>query len=169
MRVTVAPATAGNAPAVTVPAHERTGRTGGAAEPVTGHLTAQVVVPTPREELYGLLADLRAHWRLAGRWVQPLDLSDHGGVVRVHGPLGLRRTVTTRLLELRAPALVAGEATAGRTRAAISWTLEQRDGGTLVTLSARLLAVSATDRTLLALGGRRWLVARLRTTLERLD
>lgn len=125
-------------------------------------------VPRPREELYALLADLRSHWQLAGRWVEPLDLRADGGTVRVRGPLGLHRTITTTLTDSRAPERVAGEASIGRTRAAIQWLLEPDGAGTLVTLRADVLEAAPVDRALLALGGRRWMAGRFAATLKRL-
>jgi hypothetical protein len=125
-------------------------------------------VPRPREELYALLADLRSHWQLAGRWVEPLELRADGGVVRVRGPLGLHRTITTTLSDLHAPERVAGEASIGGTSAAIQWLLEPDGEGTLVTLRADVQRASPVDRALLALGGRRWMAGRFASTLKRL-
>lgn len=131
-------------------------------------LVARRHVPRPPEDLYAQLADLRGHWRLAGRWVRPLELRGDGGVVQVRGPLGLRRTIATRLTEARPPECVAGEARIGATRAAIRWELERDGAGTVVTLRADVLAAAAPDRALLALGGARWLRSRFAATLERL-
>jgi hypothetical protein len=125
-------------------------------------------VPRPREELYAQLADLRGHWRLAGRWVRPLVLEDGGGVVRVRGPLGLHRTITTRLTETRPPECVAGEAVTRGTRARISWDLEDAGDATVVTLRADVLSASPADRALLAAGGAWWMRTRFVSTLKRL-
>jgi len=125
-------------------------------------------VPRPREELYAQLADLRGHWQLAGRWVEPLELRADGGVVRVRGPLGLRRTITTTLTGARPPEFVCGEARMGKTRAAIQWLLEPDGEGTVVTLRADVLDAGRCDRALLRLGGRRWMQARFAATLKRL-
>lgn len=122
----------------------------------------------PRRELYAELADLRGHWELAGRWVQPLELREDGGVVRVRGPLGLRRTIHTSLIDARAPDFVAGEARSGATRAVIRWLLEPDGDGTIVTLEARVRASGRLDRGLLALGGRWWMQRRFAATLQRL-
>jgi hypothetical protein len=129
---------------------------------------ARRLVPRPREELYALLADLRGHWELAGRWVHPLELRHDGGVVRVRGPGGLRRTVITELTRLEPPGLVAGEARSGATQAAICWELEPSGSRTLVTLRADIDRAGPLDRTLLALGGRRWLAGRFAKTLQEL-
>ena len=131
-------------------------------------IAARRHVPRPRGELYALLADLRRHWDLAGRWVEPLELRQDGGTVRVRGPLGLHRTIVTTLTDAREPECVAGEARIGATRAAISWLLEPAAGGSVVTLRAEVVEAAALDRALLALGGRRWMERRFDATLERL-
>lgn len=125
-------------------------------------------VGRPASDLYAQLSDLRSHWDLAGRWVQPLELNHDGGVVRVRGPLGLRRTITTRLTELRPAECVAGEATIGRTTARIRWLLEPDGTGTFVTLQAEVVDAAGLDRLLLALGGARWMQSRFAATLKRL-
>jgi hypothetical protein len=131
-------------------------------------VVARRLVPRPADELYALLADLRGHWDLAGRWVHALELRADGGTVRVRGPVGLRRTVSTELVALDAPQRVAGLAHSGATRAAISWDLAPSDGGTLVTLRADLLQTGPLDGLLLTLGGRAWMKRRFAATLQRL-
>lgn len=125
-------------------------------------------VPLPRAELYDRLADLRGHWQLAGRWVEPVELRDDGGVVRVRGPLGLHRTIHTTLTVLRPPERVAGEAVIGTTRAEIQWLLGEDGAGTIVTLHAEVVQAGPLDRALLALGGAWWMRTRFAATLERL-
>lgn len=132
-------------------------------------ILAQAEVALPRGELFALLADLREHWRLTGPWVQVLRVDADSGVVRVRAPLGFARTVHTRVLSSEPPSGLAGEAVAGETRAAVSWTLEDRGAVTLVTLRADLISAGRADRVLLALGGRHWLRRRLSATLARLD
>ena len=131
-------------------------------------ISARRRVARPRDELYEQLADLRGHWRLAGRWVQPLELREDGGIVRVLGPAGLHRTIHTMLTDAREPECVAGEARIGRTRASIQWLLEEDGAGTLVTLRADVLEAGLLDRAMLALGGRRWMQGRFAATLQRL-
>jgi hypothetical protein len=131
-------------------------------------VVARAEVAIPRDELYALLADLREHWRLAGGWVEPLELGDDGGVVRLRGPLGLRRTVRTRLAERVPGERLAGEASVGRTRADISWSFASASPSTIVTLRAEITRAAPLDRLLLAAGGRRWLQKRFATTLQRL-
>jgi hypothetical protein len=131
-------------------------------------IVARAWVPTPAEDIYALLADLREHWRLAGRWVTARELAADGGVVQLRGPLGLRRTARTTVVRTEPPLLLAGEARLGPTRAAVSWILDSDGAGTWVTLRADVLATGRLDRVLLALGGRRWLRARFAVTLRRL-
>ncbi len=131
-------------------------------------ITARAWVAASPEDLYALLADLREHWRLAGGWVEALALEDDRGVVRVRGPLGLARTVHTQVVQADEPALLAGEARLGATRARVCWTLDADGPGTWVTLSAELLEAGLADRALLALGGRRWLRGRFAATVLRL-
>lgn len=131
-------------------------------------IVARRVLAAPREELHALLADLRTHWRLAGRWVEAVELATDGGVVRLHGPLGLSRTARTRVLENVPPSRLAGEAIVGGTRAAVSWTLAAHGAGTLVTLRADLAEVSTTDRALLLAGGHWWMQRRFAAILESL-
>ncbi|MCW2990220.1 MAG: hypothetical protein JWM73_814 [Solirubrobacterales bacterium] len=131
-------------------------------------IAARRHVSRPRQELYEQLADLRGHWQLAGRWVEPIELRDDGGVVRVRGPLGLHRTIRTTLTELRAPECVAGEAVIGATRAEIQWLLDDDGTGTVVTLRADVVEAGALDRAMLALGGAWWMRTRFAATLERL-
>ncbi len=125
-------------------------------------------VARPRDELFAVLAHLPGHWQLAGRWVEPIELRDDGGVVRVRGPLGFHRTITTSLTDVREPECVAGEAVIGSTRARIEWLLEADGDGTEVTLRAAVLEASALDRALLAFGGARWMQGRFAATLKRL-
>jgi hypothetical protein len=131
-------------------------------------IAARRHVPLGRHELYERLADLRGHWQLAGRWVEPIELREDGGVVRVRGPAGLHRTIHTTLTDAREPECVAGEARIGGTRAAIQWLLEEDGTGTNVTLRADILEAGALDRALLTLGGRHWMQRRFAATLQRL-
>lgn len=131
-------------------------------------VVARAEVPVPREELYARLADLRSHWRIAGRWVEPLALDDDGGVVRLRGPLGMTRTVRTSLDDREAPRRLAGAAVVGGTEAEISWTFEERGATTLVTLRADVLRATAWDRVVLFVFARRWLARRFAATLSRL-
>jgi uncharacterized protein YndB with AHSA1/START domain len=144
------------------------------AEP-PADIEAAALVPAPPEEVFAFLSDLRNHWRLADRFVEvvTLESSDgsqaNGGQVRVRGPLGIRRTATTRVVAAREPRLIIGTAELpGGSRARVSWILAGRLGSTRVRLAADIERASAIDRALLALGGRWWLRRRFASTLERL-
>jgi hypothetical protein len=132
-------------------------------------VVARVELALPRERIYERLADLRRHWALAGRWVAPLAVHDDGAVVRLRGPLGVRRTARTSLDARVVPSRIAGTARVGATVAEISWTLDAIGPcSTAVTLRADLARTAAIDRLVLALGGRRWLRARFAATLRAL-
>src|ERR687886_2366634 len=144
------------------------------AEP-TADIEAAALVPAPPEDVFAFLTDLRNHWRLADRFVEvvTLEASDgvhaDGGKVRVRGPLGLRRTATTRVVAARAPRLMIGTAELeGGTRARVSWVIAARLRSTRVRLAAEIERAGPLDRLLLALGGRWWLRRRFASTLERL-
>ena len=129
---------------------------------------ARRVAASP-ETTFALVGDLDDHWRLIDRWAEIERLDGDRAIVRLRGPLGLRRTVHTRVLASAAPRALDGEARIGaRTLGRVRWALEPDGAGTLVTLRATVERASALDRLLLALGGRRWLRARLADALERL-
>jgi hypothetical protein len=139
-------------------------------------IEAAALVPAEPQEVFAFLSDLGNHWRLASRFVEVVELesarngdSADRGVVRLRGPLGLRRTARTTVTAARAPRLMIGTAEiSGGTRARVSWTLGQWLGQTRVRLSAEVDHMSRPDRLLLALGGRRWLEHRFRETLAAL-
>jgi hypothetical protein len=133
-------------------------------------IEASGLVPVGRETVFAFLAELGNHWRLADRWIEVVSLDgDSGGVVRMRGPLGLRRTARTRVLAARPPESLEGEAVLGATRARVCWRLEPDGAGTRVTLSAEVLESGRLDRVLLAAGGRLWMRRRLGATLRRLS
>lgn len=139
-------------------------------------LSAAREVPGPRERAFALLADLDVHWRLAGRWVEVLELDGpvggrRGGRVVVRGPAGLRRTVATRIDAVEPPGAVLGTARAGaRTSVEVAWRLDEVAGGaaTRVTLRLDVRRAGPLDRLVLALGGRWWLRRQLAGALDRL-
>jgi hypothetical protein len=92
------------------------------------------------------------------------------GVMLLRGPLLIRRRVQTRLIATTQPALLTGAASAGnRTRAVVSWELEEQDCGyTHVRLVANVLAAAPWDRLILRLGGRQWIQTLLSQSIERL-
>jgi Polyketide cyclase / dehydrase and lipid transport len=141
----------------------------------TADIEAAALVAGAPEDVFAFLSDLRNHWRLADRFVEvlTLDSSDggraDGGHVRVRGPLGVRRTVVTRVVAAREPRLIIGTAElASGTRARVSWTIAGRLGASRVRLAADLERARPLDRLLLAVGGRWWLRRRFASTLERL-
>lgn len=137
------------------------------------------VVPARREAVFAFLADLGNHWVLADAAIEVVTLERSGGPgaaadggrVRLRGPLGIHRTVVTRVDAVEAPASIAGSALVGdRTRARVRWELEEaEDGGTRVTLAAVVGESSRLDRILLRAGGRSWLQRRLGRILWRLE
>lgn len=129
------------------------------------------VAATP-EEVFDFLSDLENHWRLVDRFVEVSELAGDGdgAVVRLRGPLGVRRTVRTRVTETRRPGLIVGVAQLrGSTRARVTWTLEPAAAGrTHVGLAASVEQAALLDRLLLALGGRVWMRRRFAHGLRRL-
>jgi uncharacterized protein YndB with AHSA1/START domain len=138
-------------------------------------IEATTVVPAPPDEVFEFLSDLSNHWRLVDRFVEVISLTgpDGGppdsGVVRLRGPLGVRRTVHTRVTASQSPRLIIGTAELGPgTQARVSWTLASRSGQTHVRLAAQVEHAGPLDRLLLRLGGRSWLRKRFAFGLERL-
>lgn len=142
------------------------------AEPAAD-VEATALVPAPAEDVFAFLADLGNHWIVADRFVEVVDLHRGGdgraggGAVRLRGPLGLRRTVLTRVVAVKAPRLLIGTAEVGSgTRARVSWSLAGHLDTTRVRLAAAVERAAPLDRALLALGGRWWLRRRFAATLE---
>jgi len=134
-------------------------------------IEATGLVPAPPEAVFAFLSALENHWTLAGRWIEVVGLAPdaRGGRVRIHGPLGLRRTVTTRVQATDPARSIRGTATLGPTCAEVSWTLSPRDASaTDVRLTAVVLRAGPLDRVLLALGGARWMRWLFSATLARL-
>lgn len=132
-------------------------------------IEAEAVVPATPEAVFRFLSDLRNHWRLAGRWIEVVQLDGGGGRVRIHGPLGLRRTATTRVDDAQPEHRIAGTAElSGGTVAHVRWEMHEDVAGARVRLSAEVERASAADRVLLALGGRLWMKHRFRRIVERL-
>ena len=88
----------------------------------------------------------------------------------MRGPLGLSRTVETRVLEAERPTRVAGRADlSGGTVGLVAWDIRPSGTGSSVRLSAEVPQASAFDRIFLALGGRAWFRGLFRRALENLD
>jgi uncharacterized protein YndB with AHSA1/START domain len=137
-----------------------------------GEIEAVALVPAAPEEVFAFLSDLANHWRLLDTHVDVLELDGSPpdrAVVRLRGPLGVRRTVHTHVTAAREPRLIIGVAELGDgTRALVSWTFAARLGETRVRLAAEVERATAFDRLLLALGGRIWLTRRFGFALDRL-
>ena len=139
-----------------------------------GEIGAEALVPAPRTEVFGFLARLDNHWQLGDRWIEVLRLDSErgtgaaidGGAVRIRGPLGVSRTVHTRVVAAEAPDRLRGRAEiGGTTRAAITWSLSEDGEATRVGLRAEVEGMGALDRALWALGGRRWMHRRFDAVL----
>jgi hypothetical protein len=134
-------------------------------------IAAKDLVPASPESVFAFLSDLDDHWLLAGRFIEVVELegppgSRTGGRVRMRGPLGVRRTVTTDVAEIRNPGLIRGTARVGpTTEARVEWTLVAEAGETRVRLAAAVTRASLFDRAVLALGGAWWLRRRFRQIL----
>lgn len=137
-------------------------------------ITATRQLDTPAASVFGFLSELENHWRLSSRF-QVLDLDRDpqgaatGGTIRVRGPMGLRRTVRTRVEEVDPPTGMRGSAVAEGMRAEVSWQIESAADACVVTLSVSVVRSSWRDRTLFALGGTGWLRRQFEGILEELE
>ena len=139
--------------------------------------SAERDLAAPAGALFTYLADLEQHWQLADRFIEVVSIEGRvaggparGGVVRMRGPLGIRRAARTKVVEEERPTKLCGSADVGAgTIARVSWTLHPNGDATRVRLEARVERASPLDRALLALGGRRWLERRFHTILETLE
>jgi len=135
---------------------------------------ASAEVRAPAEEVYAFLADLGNHWRLASRWIEVVTLDRAGeradrATVRLSGPLGLARTVQTRVDSVTPPAAIRGYGTSGSTEADVSWALAAVAEATRVSVEVRLMRASLADRAIWLCFGRVWLARRLQLTVSGLD
>jgi hypothetical protein len=138
--------------------------------------SAERDIAAPADTLFAYLADLERHWELADRFIEVVSLerpSDggpaRGGVVRMRGPLGIRRAARTRVVEADSPTRLAGSAEVGSTTARVSWTLQPDGDHTRMRLEAMVEHASPLDRAVLALGGRRWPERRFAAILATLE
>lgn len=129
-------------------------------------------IPAPRETIFGFLASLENHAALSRGSVELLSLEQRGegageAVVKLRGPLAIRRTASTAITGTRAPESISGRAWIGpRTRALISWRIESAPHGSTVRVGATVETAGLRDRMLLALGGRWWLRRRFESALS---
>jgi len=138
---------------------------------MTAAITASAELAESPRAVFEFLADLRNHALLAPGSVE-LRSRDSGAeaptqaLVRLRGPLAIRRTASTAIVEASAPAVIRGRASIGkRTRASISWTLASRRDHTAVTLRVTVQDTGFFDRVLLRLGGQGWLERRFADAL----
>jgi uncharacterized protein YndB with AHSA1/START domain len=128
-------------------------------------IAAEGVVPAPPEKVFAFLSDLENHWQLADRFVEVVALDRdsqngpaRGGRVRMHGPLGLKRTATTLVVHAQPNETMRGTAELGQgTQAQIEWRFTPDGGGTRVRLAAAVERANLLDRVLLQTGGSTWL------------
>jgi hypothetical protein len=135
---------------------------------------ASAEVRAPVEEVFGFLADLGNHWRLASRWIEVVTHDRAGeradrATVRLSGPFGLARTVETRVDSVTPPSAIRGYGTSGRTHADVSWTLAPTPRATRVSVEVRLTRAAPVDRAIWLCFGRAWLARRLHVTVSELD
>jgi hypothetical protein len=129
-------------------------------------------IPAPRETIFGFLASLENHAALGRGSVELLSHECRAGrasgaVVRLRGPLAIRRTASTAITGIRAPQSISGRAWIGpRTRAFVSWRIESTAHGSTVTVGAIVETAGLRDRLLLAFGGRWWLGRRFASALS---
>lgn len=135
-----------------------------------GRIEAERVVTAAPEAVFRFLYRLENHWKLTGRWVDAISIDDGSGRVRIHGPLGLRRTAATNVVDAHPDHLIHGTAElSGGTFARVAWELSEEANGTAVRLSAEVDRATLPDRMLLGLGGRAWMTRRFHAILVRLD
>ncbi len=131
-------------------------------------------VGAPAAEVYDFLSDLGNHWRLASRWIEVVTLKPatgpaDGATVRLSGPLGLSRTVHTRVDASVRPTVVRGQGSSGNTSADVEWQIAERGEGSRVSVEVRMREAELRDRVIWSIGSRAWLSRRLQQTLSELD
>ena len=132
-------------------------------------IAASGVVPAAPEAVFRFLSSLSNHWALADRWIEVVELDDGSGRVRMHGPLGLRRTARTIVVDAEPDHIMHGTAElSGGTVARIAWELNEDVGGTAVRLSAEIERAAPVDRLVLSLGGAAWMQRRFEKILATL-
>ena len=133
-------------------------------------IDATRVVAASPEAVFAFLARLENHWKLAGRWVEPVSIDHDSGRVRIHGPLGLRRTARTTVVDATPNSVMHGTAElSGGTVASVAWELSPDGDGTRVRLAARVERATWPDRLMLLAGGGLWMRRRFGAILERLN
>jgi hypothetical protein len=135
---------------------------------------ARRTIARSRSEVYGLLSDLRRHWPLLGGDLIEagiVDGSEQGSAeLLLRGPFpGIERRVITRVTYAVPERAFGGEASAGRTTAAIDWRLEAlAEDATEVGFNVGIDPGGRRDRLLVA-AARPWLQRRCGQVLTRLE
>src|SRR5215212_8810739 len=135
-------------------------------------IIASSPMPVPPDEVFDYLEDLANHVSLAPRSAHVLSFGPGPSglghaVVRLSGPLGLRRTAVTEIIRADEPGLIVGRARIGRlTQARVTWRIAGAPEGSFVSLSAAIEAAGPLDALVLRLGGRRWIARRFGAALE---
>jgi hypothetical protein len=132
-------------------------------------IDASRAVDLAAEDVFAFLEHLPNHWRLEPRFAEVAVLGPSSGLVRLRGPLGVSRVVSTRVEATVPPRRHEGTARTGsRTVGRIRWSIIPSARGCRVTLSGRVERASRGDRWLLALGGAYWLSEIFRNALANL-
>jgi Polyketide cyclase / dehydrase and lipid transport len=137
-------------------------------------IAARATIAAAPGDVFELLGDLERHRDLTDHAMRILSLHGPpgrptGGLVELRGPVGLTRLARTRLQGAEPHTRLWGTAeTTDGARARLEWRVRPQGDGTHVEARLDVQARTWTDRTLLRLGGRAWLRARLRAALDRL-
>jgi hypothetical protein len=128
----------------------------------------------PPDVVLKFLADLDNHALLAPGSVRVLSHDRQRGLntralVRLRGPLAIRRTASTELLRMTESSIIGRAKIGDTTVASVVWRIQTVHGGSFVTLCATVDAASPLDALLLRFGARRWLARRFAAALERLS
>ena len=137
---------------------------------------ARRVIPASPAATFAFLREPHNHRRLATTRIRliELDLTAagelRGALMVIRGPLGLRRSVRTRLENATDPTSLAGTARLDTgTEAIVRWDLRPAAAGvTAVQLTADVRTARGRDRLLLRAGGRGWAQRLFTETLARL-
>jgi hypothetical protein len=133
------------------------------------NISTAATIAAPPEQVFTFLRSLDRHWGLIGGRAEPLraDSDGAGYLLRLRGPLGIRRTVQTHITTLQEPVLLVGRIEAGRrTRATLSWAVRGRGQSSRVVLAAQIDSIGPIDRALLYVGGHWWVRRTLRVALR---